>query len=85
MRPLLSLALLAFAGPAFAHPVTVQSCDREVTFDAPPKAAVSNDVNLTEMMLVLGLTERMVGFTGINGWNKLDEAMRADVGELPEL
>lgn len=65
--------------------VTVKSCNRSVTFDAPPKAAVSNDVNLTEMMLVLGLTDRMVGYTGISGWNKLDKKMRAGVKNLPEL
>lgn len=85
MRFILSAALLAFTSPALAYPVTVKSCDREVTFDAAPQAAVSNDVNLTEMMLVLGLTDHMVGFTGINGWNKLDEAMREGVGELSEL
>ncbi len=64
---------------------TVQSCDRSVTFDAPPQAAVSNDVNLTEMMLVLGLTDQMVGYTGISGWNKLDPDMTAGVAALPEL
>lgn len=86
MRTLsLAAITLALAGPALAHPVTVQSCDREVTFDAPPTRAASNDVNLTEMMLVLGLTDRMVGYTGISGWNKLDEDMRAGVAELPEL
>jgi iron complex transport system substrate-binding protein len=37
------------------------------------------------MMLVLGLADRMVGYTGISGWNKLDEEMRAGVAELPEL
>ncbi|PJI92845.1 iron complex transport system substrate-binding protein [Yoonia maricola] len=72
------------ASTAFAQ-ATVQSCDREVTFDAPPQAAISNDVNLTEMMLVLGLTDHMVGYTGISGWNKLDAAMREGVDELPEL
>ena len=82
--PLSALAAL-LATPALAHPVTVQSCDREVTFDAPPARAASNDVNLTEMMLVLGLHDRMVGYTGISGWNKLDEEIRADIGELPEL
>ncbi len=83
----LSLAALAIASaaPAFAYPVTVQSCDREITFDAPPARAASNDVNLTEMMLVLGLTDSMVGYTGISGWNKLDAEMRAGVAELPEL
>lgn len=78
-------ALLGLAGPALAHPVTVQSCDREVTFDAIPQRAASNDVNLTEMMLVLGLTDRMVGYTGISGWNKLDADMRAGIAALPEL
>ncbi|WP_224823520.1 ABC transporter substrate-binding protein [Cognatishimia sp. MH4019] len=83
-RYLTTLAALMTATSAIAQ-TTVQSCDREVTFDAPPQAAISNDVNLTEMMLVLGLTDRMVGFTGINGWNKLDEEMRAGLTELPEL
>ncbi len=64
---------------------TVESCNRIVTFEEPPKKAISNDVNLTEMMLVLGLAERMVGYTGISGWKTLDEEMRAGVKELPEL
>ena len=64
---------------------TVESCNRTVTFEEPPKKAISNDVNLTEMMLVLGLAERMVGYTGISGWKTLDEEMRAGVKELPEL
>jgi len=81
----LGLGLTALAAPALAFPVTVQSCDREITFNAPPERAASNDVNLTEMMLTLGLTDRMVGYTGISGWNKLDEEMREGVAELPEL
>lgn len=64
---------------------TVQSCDRQVTFDAPPQAAISNDVNLTEMMLVLGLADRMVGYTGISGWKTLDPGTTSGVAELPEL
>jgi iron complex transport system substrate-binding protein len=78
-------ALLLSTTAAFAHPVTVQSCNRQVTFEAPPAKAISNDVNLTEMMLVLGLRDRMVGYTGISGWKTLDEEMRAGVAELPEL
>jgi iron complex transport system substrate-binding protein len=79
------LALLLSAPAALAYPVTVKSCDREVTFDAAPARAISNDVNLTEMMLVLGLRDRMVGYTGISGWKTLDEQMRDGVAELPEL
>lgn len=83
-RLAIGLATTLFAGSALAQ-TTVKSCDREVTFDAPPKAAVSNDVNLTEMMLVLGLRDHMVGYTGISGWKTLDEEMRDGVSELPEL
>lgn len=79
---LLALALLPTAALAEA---TVQSCGRSVTFDTVPQAAVSNDVNLTEMMLVLGLADHMAGYTGVSGWKTLDEEMRAGVAELPEL
>lgn len=82
----LSFVLLCLLStPALAHPVTVQSCNRQVTFAAPPSRAVSNDVNLTEMMLVLGLRDRMIGYTGISGWKTLDDEMRAGIAELPEL
>ena len=82
------LAFIAAAsiigGSAFAE-TSVKSCNRTVTFDSPPKRAISNDVNLTEMMLVLGLADHMVGYTGISGWKTLDEEMRANVKQLPEL
>ena len=78
-------ALLLSATSAAAFPVTVKSCDRDVTFDAAPAKAISNDVNLTEMMLVLGLRDHMVGYTGISGWKTLDPVMRDGVAELPEL
>nr|WP_092742445.1 ABC transporter substrate-binding protein [Xaviernesmea oryzae] len=83
LAPLALAALLA--APAFAAPVTVKSCNREVTFEAPPKRAVSNDVNLTEMMLALKLQDRMVGYTGISGWKTIDERLRAGLKALPEL
>ncbi|MCH2095985.1 MAG: ABC transporter substrate-binding protein [Rhodobacteraceae bacterium] len=83
--PLLAAsAIVLSAGFAVAE-TSVQSCNRTVSFDAPPQRAISNDVNLTEMMLVLGLADRMVGYTGISGWKTLDEEMRAGVAELPEL
>ncbi|SEP98106.1 iron complex transport system substrate-binding protein [Devosia sp. YR412] len=88
MRLVFVLAALAAASsPAFAagYPVTVKSCDRDVTFEASPQRAISNDVNLTEMMLALDLTDRMVGYTGVSGWKTLDETLRQGVAELPEL
>jgi len=83
-RSILALGFTLFAAPALAQ-ATVQSCNRGVTFETPPQRAISNDVNLTEMMLVLGLADRMVGYTGISGWRTLDEEMRAGVAQLPEL
>ena len=88
IRLLLSATFVASvftATSAFAYPVTVKSCDRDVTFDAAPARAISNDVNLTEMMLALKLQDRMVGYTGISGWKTLDEGLREGVKELPEL
>ncbi|MBA4799489.1 MAG: ABC transporter substrate-binding protein [Rhizobiales bacterium] len=87
-RLLLSATLFASvftASSAFAYPVTVKSCDREVTFEQAPARAISNDVNLTEMMLALKLQDHMVGYTGISGWKTLDESLREGVQELPEL
>jgi iron complex transport system substrate-binding protein len=81
----LTAAVLTFPATAIAHPVTVKSCNRDVTFDKAPERAISNDVNVTEMMLVLKLNDRMVGYTGVSGWKTLDEKIREGVKELPEL
>ena len=78
-------ALLLTATPALAFPVTVQSCNRQVMFDAPPARAIANDVNLIEMMLALDLRDRMVGYTGVSGWKTLDPELREGIAELPEL
>ena len=80
---LLTVILSSFAVAADA--VTVRSCNRDVVFEAPPQRAVSNDVNLTEMMLALKLQDRMVGYTGVSGWKTLDAKLREGVKELPEL
>ena len=86
MRQILTFIAAAsiIGGSAFAE-TSVKSCNRTISFDAPPKRAISNDVNLTEMMLVLGLADHMVGYTGISGWKTLDEEMRTNVKQLPEL
>lgn len=84
MRAALIAYLLA-STPALAFPVTVQSCDRQVTFDTAPTRAIANDVNLIEMMLALGLADRMVGYTGVSGWKTLDAELREGIAELPEL
>ncbi|AJK49007.1 periplasmic binding protein [Burkholderia plantarii] len=80
--------IMSMAMPASAaghYPVTIHSCNRSVRFERAPAHAVSNDVNLTGMMLALGLRERMAGYTGIGGWKTATPALRAQLAGLPEL
>ncbi|MGU2504862.1 ABC transporter substrate-binding protein, partial [Pseudomonas aeruginosa] len=88
LHHLLLGALLACADAALAerYPLSVRSCEREVTFERAPSRAVSHDINLTEMMVALGLQTRMVGYTGISGWWKnADPGLIAALKPLPEL
>ena len=82
---ILSFILIISFNSLALSKVSVNSCNRTVSFDSSPKRAISNDVNLTEMMLVLGLSDKMVGYTGISCWKTLDEEMRLGVKQLPEL
>jgi len=43
------------------EPVTVENCGIEQTFERPPERAVTMNQHATEVMLALGLEERMVG------------------------
>lgn len=88
LHHLLLGALIACADAALAerYPLSVRSCEREVTFERAPSRAVSHDINLTEMMVALGLQTRMVGYTGISGWWKnADPGLIAALKPLPEL
>ncbi|MFB9156975.1 ABC transporter substrate-binding protein [Chromobacterium violaceum] len=78
-------ALLAAQAHATRYPLTVDSCNRKVTFQRAPQRAVSHDINLTEMMVALGLQGRMAGYTGISAWNKLNAPLKQALGPLPEL
>lgn len=69
----LSIAALALAGcstaaapaatptPTAAGPVTVTNCDTTVTFDKAPQRVVAIKSTSTEMLLALGLGDRIVG------------------------
>ncbi|WP_306368419.1 ABC transporter substrate-binding protein [Nocardiopsis sp. CC223A] len=46
---------------ATTYPLVVENCGQEVTFDAAPQRVVSLDQGSTEILLSLGLEERMVG------------------------
>ena len=68
---LAGFSLIAIASAALPMPVTVQNCGRDITFEEVPNRAVSSDVNLTEIMLALGLEDRMVGYAGISDLRRL--------------
>ncbi|MBI6630092.1 ABC transporter substrate-binding protein [Pontibaca salina] len=64
---LLSTAVLFLAAqPSLvnAFPLTVISCDREMTMVSPPERAIAHGSNLVEIMMALGLEDRMLGYTG---------------------
>ncbi|GGP54869.1 ABC transporter substrate-binding protein [Streptomyces melanogenes] len=54
--------------------VTLTNCGREVTYKKVPERVVTNDVGITELMLALGLEDRMAGF-----------AMPDDKGDLRDV
>ena len=89
LRSSLCLALSLGASQAFAaatqYPLTITSCNREVTFKEAPKHALSHDINMTQMMLALGLKSRMVGYSGITGWKAMTPEMQDSLAGLPEL
>ncbi|MGH8407741.1 MAG: ABC transporter substrate-binding protein, partial [Pseudomonas sp.] len=89
LRSLLSLALLLGTAQAFAeathYPLKIQSCNREVTFAEAPKHAVSHDINMTQMMLALGLKSHMAGYSGVTGWKSVTPEMAQILDGLPEL
>lgn len=57
------LAVAALASPAHAtdYPLTIENCGITVTFDAPPERVVTIKSTATELLLALGLGDKIVG------------------------
>ena len=85
LHRLVSLATVLLLGTAHAAPVTVENCDKTLTFDKTPERLVVHDINMAQMAFALGLQDRMVGVTGISGWYKTTAAFDAQRGPIPEL
>jgi iron complex transport system substrate-binding protein len=89
LRFCLPLAMLLGSLQALAettrYPLTIKSCNREVTFQQAPQHALSHDINMTQMMLALGLKPRMAGYSGISGWKAVTPEMQSILEGLPEL
>ncbi|ART63071.1 ABC transporter substrate-binding protein [Kushneria marisflavi] len=90
LRPAL-LALLAMAPVVQAHatdtgghyPLTLDNCGTQVTIDAPPQRAVSIGQNTTEILLSLGLADRMAASAV---WiSDVPEALKAANDRVPRL
>ncbi|MEV0535017.1 ABC transporter substrate-binding protein [Kitasatospora sp. NPDC050463] len=84
---LLTLALtacgaeIAPAGEAAGsahYPVTVDNCGTEVTFERKPARTVTNDVGITELMLALGLADRMAGYVMPDDKGQVDKVAWKD-------
>ncbi|WP_223461651.1 MULTISPECIES: ABC transporter substrate-binding protein [unclassified Pseudomonas] len=89
LRSCLCLVMLLGSAQALAeathYPLTIKSCNREVTFKQAPKHALSHDINMTQMMLALGLKPQMAGYSGISGWKAVTPEMQSILEGLPEL
>lgn len=58
--PLTALTSTAFAAPT-AYPLTIENCGSDVVIDEAPQKAVGLGQNSTEILLMLGLADRMAG------------------------
>ncbi|PID44876.1 MAG: ABC transporter substrate-binding protein [Proteobacteria bacterium] len=81
----MTFAALSFNSVASDFPVTVKSCDRDVTFEQSPKAAVIHDQNMSQMVFALDLQDKIAGLTGISGWYKISPEFKKAQGNIPEL
>lgn len=86
--PTLALALALHAtGGALAqtYPVEVANCFETARFAAAPKRPMVHDTNMTQTMLDLGLADRLVAVSGIEGAEHRLIAPPGVVAALPRL
>ncbi|MBP0449581.1 ABC transporter substrate-binding protein [Kitasatospora sp. RG8] len=67
----------AAAGQAH-YPVTVDNCGTKVTYRQKPARAVSNDVGITELLLALGVADRMAGYVMPDDKGRVDQVAWKD-------
>ncbi|MFD7902634.1 ABC transporter substrate-binding protein [Kitasatospora sp. NPDC059747] len=67
------------ATDASAHyPVTVDNCGTKLTFPRKPARTVTYDVGITELMLSLGLADRMAGYVMPDDKGRIDQVAWKD-------
>lgn len=80
-----ALAFFALTAPAFAettYPLTLDNCGQTVTFDRAPERVVAIKSTATELLLSLGLADRIVGVGFQDG--PLPESLSADLSVLSD-
>jgi len=78
-------AVIALPATASDYPLSVRSCARDVTFAQAPQRMVVHDVNMTAMLLHLGLRERIVGYTGFTRNKHRDPWIDQALDGVPQL
>ncbi|WP_198663321.1 putative F420-0 ABC transporter substrate-binding protein [Jiangella endophytica] len=71
------------AGSGEFTPVTVDNCGTEVTIDSPPERVVTIKSTSTEMMLALGLADRLAGTAFADG--PVPDEYAGDLDDVPVL
>ncbi|WP_197683474.1 putative F420-0 ABC transporter substrate-binding protein [Jiangella alkaliphila] len=71
------------AGAGEFAPVTVDNCGFEVTVDSPPERVVTIKSTATEMMLALGLADRLAGTAFADG--PVPDEYAGDLDDVPVL
>ncbi|MFL1436143.1 ABC transporter substrate-binding protein [Nocardiopsis protaetiae] len=69
---------------AQGYPVTVENCGRELTFQAPPASVVGLSPSQTELLVELGLADRLVGQAQV-AHHELDADITAQITDVPVL
>ncbi|CAL9332313.1 hypothetical protein SUDANB121_00108 [Nocardiopsis dassonvillei] len=69
---------------AQGYPVTVENCGTELTFRAAPESAVGLSPSQTELLVELGLADRLVGQAQV-AHHELDEHVTAQIADVPVL
>ena len=67
-------------GLASSFPVSIESCGRTITLEKAPQRLITHDINITEIALSLNLQNKLVGVTGISGWNKFTPEFQKKIG-----
>ena len=82
--PFALASLAAFCSPALAasFPMTIENCGVEVVIEAPPQRAVAIKSTSIEMLLALGLADRVVGTAFADG--PVPQAWAAEVPVLSD-